>query len=326
VSGAVGGASSVGGRGVSASSSVHAVRWGILGTGRVTRHFFAAIGDVAGASAAHDVPIAYGDYDALLADPQVDAVYLTLPNALHLPWSERALQAGKHVLCEKPLGADPAAVARAFETGRAAGRLLVEGFMYRHHPQTRRLVELVRDGAVGDVQLVRSSFSFPLADPANVRLSAALDGGALMDIGCYCVDMSRLLLGEPLDVRGDAVVGDSGVDVRFVGSMRFPGERIATFDAAITLPRTTELTVRGDAGTLRLSDPWHCRAPRIELQRDEGVEVLEPPASSPFRHQLARFAAAIAGEDDATPSPAESIAQAAALARLRAAAANARGG
>ncbi len=127
----------------------------------------------------------------------IEAVYISLPNSLHLEWTERALRAGKHVLCEKPLGRDPDAVATAFDVAQREGRLLMEAFMYRHNPQTAMVAELVAGGAIGRLRLIRAAFSFPLSDAVNVRLQAGLHGGALMDVGCYCVSAARLLAGEP---------------------------------------------------------------------------------------------------------------------------------
>jgi predicted dehydrogenase len=148
------------------------------------------------------IPKAHGSYEALLEDPEVDAVYISLPNSLHVEWSVRALEAGKHVLCEKPLDRRPAEVERAFDAADGAGRILMEAFMYRHHPQTSKLMQLIDDGAIGDLRLVKSSFSFPLHDRQNVRARPELDGGGLMDVGCYCVSGSRLLGGEPATAAG----------------------------------------------------------------------------------------------------------------------------
>src|SRR5262245_43995156 len=137
------------------------------------------------------IPRFHGSYEALLEDPGVDAVYISLPNGLHVEWSIRALEAGKNVLCEKPLDRRPAEVERAFDAADRSGRILMEAFMYRHHPQTRRLVELVQEGAIGELQLIRSAFSFTITNPdTNVRTQPALDGGSLMDVGCYCVSGS----------------------------------------------------------------------------------------------------------------------------------------
>ena len=161
----------------------------------------------------HGIPRAHGSYEQLLADPELDAVYISLPNSLHVEWSIKALEAGKHVLCEKPLSRWPDDVERAFDVADRTGLLLTEAFMYRHNPQTARLTELVGSGAIGELCVVRAAFTFTLSDPANVRLAADLDGGALMDVGCYCVSGSRLLAGEPERVFGVATIA-SGVDVQ----------------------------------------------------------------------------------------------------------------
>ncbi len=151
------------------------------------------------------VPRALGSYEELLSDPDVDAVYISLPNSMHVDWSVRALEAGKHVLCEKPLARSVEPVERAFDAADAAGRVLAEAFMWRHHPQAQRLVELLP--RVGELRVVRAQFSFALdsLDPAsNIRLSGELEGGALMDVGCYCVSAARLIAGEPVAVTGQA--------------------------------------------------------------------------------------------------------------------------
>jgi len=173
---------------------------------------------------------AYGSYEALLADPDVEAVYISLPNTLHCEWSIRAVEAGKHVLCEKPLSSRAEEVERAFDAAERAGRLLTEAFMFRHNPQTGRLCELVAGGAIGDLRVVRSAFSYSLHDPTNIRLRTDVEGGALMDVGCYCISGSRLLAGEPETVYGQQYVGPTGTDWVFAGAMRFPGDVLALFD------------------------------------------------------------------------------------------------
>ncbi len=291
------------------------VRWGILSTARINRKFLDGVAAssacevlaVASRDAARaeghardqGIPRAYGSYDALLADPDVDAVYVPVPNALHLHWTERALRAGKHVLCEKPLGRRRAEVEAAFDLAEQEERLLMEAFMYRHHPQTARLVELVSAGAIGRLRLIRTSFSFPLADPADIRLRRDLDGGALMDVGCYCVNAARLLAGEAEQVSAFQMIGGDGVDVVFVGSMRFPHSVLAHFDAGFRLAGRDDLEVVGEEGTLYLSDPWHCVSPGIDLRRAGGAERIEIPAANPYTLQADNFAAAI--RDDAVP-------------------------
>jgi xylose dehydrogenase (NAD/NADP) len=225
----------------------------------------------------HGIERAYGSYEDLLADPDLDAVYISLPNSLHVQWSIRALEAGKHVLCEKPFSRRPDDVERAFDAADRTGRLLAEAFMYRHNPQTARLKDLVDGGAIGRLRAVRAAFSFTLSDRANIRLASDLDGGALMDVGCYCVSSSRLLAGEPERVFGRAST-ESGVDVFFAGTMSFPGDVVAQFDCGLKLPVRDELEAIGTDGSIFLDDPWHCRNPVIDVRRDTEIEqiVLEP--------------------------------------------------
>jgi len=253
---------------------------------------------------------AYGSYEALLADSDVEAVYISLPNSLHVEWSIHALEAGKHVLCEKPFDRRPEEVERAFDAADRAGRILTEAFMWRHNPQTAKLLELVGGGAIGDLRLVRSAFSFSLDEPENVRLAADLNGGALMDVGCYCVSGSRLLGGEPDSVYGEQITGASGVDVLFAATMRFPGDVLAQFECGFVLPDRDELDVVGTEGSLFLDDPWHARTPVIELRRDEGVEeiVLQPADS--YRLELENLGDAIAGRAEPLLGRADAVGQA----------------
>ncbi|HET8968486.1 MAG TPA: Gfo/Idh/MocA family oxidoreductase, partial [Gaiellaceae bacterium] len=222
-----------------------------------------------------EIERAYGSYDELLADPGVDAVYISLPNTMHREWSIRALEAGKHVICEKPFSRRAVDVEAAFDAAERSGRHLTEAFMYRHNPQTKRLAELVREGAIGDLRVVRSAFSYSLYDADNIRLRTDVEGGSLMDVGCYCVSGSRLLAGEPEGVYGQAYVGPSGTDWVFTGAMRFAGGVHALFDCGTCLPERDELEAIGTEGSLFLDDPWHCNVPVIELRRSDGVERIE---------------------------------------------------
>jgi predicted dehydrogenase len=289
-----------------------AVNWGILSTARINDKFLAGVAPsdevnvVAVASRdqeraeqyarEHEIPRAYGDYDALLADPELDALYISLPNAMHVEWSIRALETGKHVLCEKPLSRHVAEVERAFDVAEQHDRLLMEAFMYRHNPQTHRLAELIDDGAVGPLRLIRAAFSFFAGDPANVRLSTSLDGGALMDVGCYCVSGARLIAGEPERVTAEQVLGGDGVDIVFAGTMRFADDVVAHFDSGLALAGRDELEVVGEQGSLFLDDPWHCLAPVIELRRPDGVELIEVDARNSYGLEAENFSAAIRGE------------------------------
>lgn len=257
-----------------------------------------------------EIERAYGSYEELLAAPDIDAVYISLPNTLHCPWSIAAMEAGKHVICEKPLSRSSREVEEAFDVSEHTGRLFTEAFMYRHNPQTKRLAELVRDGAIGDLRLVRSAFSYSLYDPENIRLRTDVDGGSLMDVGCYCVSGSRLLAGEPESVFGQAFVGPTGTDWVFTGSLRFPGDVLAQFDCATALTDRDELEVVGSEGSLFLDDPWHCRSPVIELRREGGVERIELEPVDSYQLELENLADAIDGEAPLLLGREDAVAQA----------------
>jgi D-xylose 1-dehydrogenase (NADP+, D-xylono-1,5-lactone-forming) len=268
-------------------------------------------------AAEHGIARAHGSYEALLADRDVDAVYVPLPNSMHVPWSISALQAGKHVLCEKPLTRRPEEAQAAFDAADRAGRVLAEGFMWRHHEQARRLRELVRDRVVGNVRLVRAAFSFfGLDRTGDVRLQKALDGGGLMDVGCYCVSAMRLLLGEPERVSARQVIGGDGVDVRFAATLGFAGDVLGSFDCGLDMVDRAELEVVGDAGSLFLPDPWHSREPRIEVRRPDGTEVIEIQRKDPYACELEDFAAAARRERPHPFGREDAVGQARAIAAL----------
>jgi predicted dehydrogenase len=291
------------------------VRWGIISTANIIRHVIPAahaspkVELVAIASREQSradayarewgIERAYGSYEGLLEDPDVEAVYIPLPNSMHVEWSIRSVEAGKHVLCEKPFDRRPEEVERAFDAADSAGRLLMEAFMYRHNPQTHQLAELVRSGAIGELRVIRSAFSFSVYDPGNIRLRTDVDGGSLMDVGCYCVSGSRLLAGEPVAVHGEAYVGPTGTDWVFGGTLRFADDVVALFDCGTCLPLRDELEAIGTEGSLFLDDPWHCRKPVIELRRGDDVERLELEPADSYRLQFENLSDAIRGE--ATP-------------------------
>jgi predicted dehydrogenase len=262
------------------------------------------------------IPRAYGSYEALLADPEIEAVYISLPNTMHVEWSIRALEAGKHVLCEKPFSRHPDDVEAAFDVADRSGRILSEAFMYRHNPQTKRAQELVRSGAIGELRLVRSTFSYGLYDEDNIRLRADVEGGALMDVGCYNVSWSRLLAGEPQRVWGEAWYGPSGTDWVFTGTMRFPGDVIASFDCGTALTNRDEVEIVGSDGSLFLDDPYHAAVPVIEVRGDDGVERIELEREDSYRLELENVSDAIRGEAELLLGRDDALGQARALAAL----------
>jgi D-xylose 1-dehydrogenase (NADP+, D-xylono-1,5-lactone-forming) len=290
------------------------VSWGILSTARINDPVLAgaALSDRVrvDAVASRDrgraeeyarergIERAYGSYEELLADTEIEAVYISLPNSLHVEWSIRALEAGKHVLCEKPFDRRPDRVEEAFDAAERAERLLMEAFMWRHHPQTKLLVELVEEGAIGELRLIRSALSFPLTELGNVRMRPELDGGALMDVGCYCISASRLLAGEPEAVSGRQVIGSTGVDVRFAATLVFPGDVLAQFDCGMDLFRRGEVEAIGSEGMIRVPDPISIERPGLELHRDGSLERIEIEQADRYQLQFENFSDAIRGHGE----------------------------
>jgi D-xylose 1-dehydrogenase (NADP+, D-xylono-1,5-lactone-forming) len=301
-----------------------ALRLGLLSTARINDAVLAAAraGDgvsvVAVASRDADraasyalqngIATAHPSYDELLEDAGVDAVYLSPPNSLHVEWALRAIAAGKHVLCEKPLAWTEADAAAVVAAARLAGLVLAEGFMYRHHPQTRALCELARSGALGRVERVRSWFAFTAGMPQDaIVLDPELHGGALLDIGCYCVSVSRLLAGEPLSVSAEMDTGPTGVDLRVRGSMRFSGGVEAEFEAALDRRDDVGVEVVASGGTATLADPWHCLSPGIAISDGRTIAVA---SADPYRLQLDDFVAAVREGRPALVSGEEIVGQA----------------
>ncbi len=315
-----------------------AVKWGIISTADINRkvipgaHASPKVELVAVASRDQaradeyaktwEIERAYGTYEALLADPEIEAVYISLPNTMHCDWSIKALEAGKHVLCEKPLSRHTEQVAAAFDAADRTGRLLSEAFMYRHNPQTKRAKELVDEGAIGELRLVRSAFSYALYDEGNIRLRTDVEGGALMDVGCYNVSGSRLFAGEPERVYGEAWFGPSGTDWVFTGTLRFPGNVIALLDCGTAMTDRDELEAIGSDGSLFLDDPWHCNVPVIELRRDGKVERIELEAVDSYRLELENLSDAIRGESELLLGRDDALGQARTLEALHESATN----
>jgi xylose dehydrogenase (NAD/NADP) len=274
-------------------------------------------------ASARGIPRAFGSYEELLADPQLDAIYVSLPNGMHTEWSQAALEAGKHVLCEKPLTRHADEIEATFDLAERVGRVFGEAFMYRHHPQTDLIRDVVASGRLGEPRMILSSHSFPMPpEEYGRRLPAALDAGALMDLGCYQIGMSRLLAGgEPEEAFGMQALHETGVDMRFAGTLRFAGDLLALFDCAMDAPLRNALEVVGTEATLAVSDPWHCRGGTVALRREgEPVEQLDVPVGDAYRLEFEAFARAVAGERVPAFDRAEAVAQAHVIAALYASA------
>lgn len=253
------------------------LRWGVLGTARIVRKTIPALqetknGEVMGIASRseekareyadkHGIPQAFGSYEALLASEDIDAVYICLPNALHLEWILKSLAAGKHVLCEKPLAMSAAECEEIARKADETGLKVLEGFMYRFHPRFEKLQELLAAHAVGDLTFVHVAHSFDAGGDDNIRWYTGLGGGALFDAGGYCVNISRMVTGqEPSQVSAfgnyrDAT--DTGrIDVSIAGMLRFPDSATALFDTGVNLERRNFIELTGTAGRLYLNNPF----------------------------------------------------------------------
>ena len=250
------------------------LHWGILGTGNIAAQFAEG---VAGSERCRVVSVGSrtdrtarafadrfglgstpGNYAHVLADPAVQAVYVSLPNSMHHEWTLRALRAGKHVLCEKPIATSVAQAREMFDAAREEGLVLVEAFMYRSHPQTRAVLEHIHAGTIGTVKLIKASFCFRTRKPeANIRFRRDLGGGALLDVGCYCVDFSRLMIREePASVHVTAHVHESGVDDLAAGTLTFPSGAVASFTCGMMVHTDNSAFVCGDEGYIHVPVPW----------------------------------------------------------------------
>jgi D-xylose 1-dehydrogenase (NADP+, D-xylono-1,5-lactone-forming) len=282
--------------------SVEPLRWGLLGTARINRRVIPPLrlskGNRLVSVASRDrakgeayarewgIERVHGSYDAMLADPDVDVVYVPLPNHLHAEWSIRAARAGKHVLCEKPLALSVEEVDAMEAAARESGVVLAEAFMYRHHAQTLKAKEILASGVIGEVRFVRGTFTFPLTRPNDVRLRPEWGGGSLWDVGCYPLSFTQFLLdAAPLEVFGSRADGPTGVDETFAGQLKFPNGVLAQVDCGFRSPMRAELEVAGTEGTLRVRHPWQPDPDQPILLR-RGDDVVEVPVESRERFLL----------------------------------------
>jgi predicted dehydrogenase len=279
------------------------LRWGILSTGNIARQFatgvvassrctVAAVGSREQTSAdsfakLYQIPRAFGSYRALVDCPDVDAVYNALPNSMHHEWTLAALAAGKHVLCEKPLASNAAEATEMFDAAEKSGRVLVEAFMYRSHPQTLAALEAIRSGAIGELKLVRTSFCYRTRKiEGNIRFSRELAGGGLMDIGCYCIDFSRLFAGaDPIDAQVSGRLHESGVDDLAAGTITFSNGVLASFVCGMSVQADNTAYLCGSEGYIEIPVPW--KPPRegagfaIGRGTPPRMDAIGQPANAP---------------------------------------------
>ena len=270
------------------------LRWGLLSTARINRslipplrasprHRLVAVASRDPEKAqryaqAWQIPHAFSSYEAMLASPQIDVVYISLPNSLHAYWTIQALRAGKHVLCEKPLATRVEDVDAIAAAAAETGKHVAEAFMYRHHPQTLKVKSLIASGAIGDVRLVRGSFTFTLTDRSDVRVNAGLDGGSVWDVGCYPISYARTMIGaEPVEAFGMQFIGPGGVDEMFVGALRFADDVYAQFDCGFRAPFRTNMEIVGSEGVIVIPRPFKPTA-RETIYIGRAGDQLEPVA------------------------------------------------
>jgi predicted dehydrogenase len=300
------------------------VHWGVIGTGKIgtvkvipamQRGELCAIDAMASrdvgkaqqCAAALGIPRAYGSYEALLADPAIEAVYITLPNHLHVEWSIRAIEAGKHVLCEKPIGLDAADAERLLAAASLHPRIKVmEAFMYRHHPQWEQAVSLVRNGGIGDLRAIHSVFAYHNVDPQDIRNQRAFGGGGLMDVGCYNVSLSRLIFdAEPRRVLGVADVDpDFSTDTLTSAMLEFD-RGMSLFTCSTRLVSCQRVDIFGTEGRIELEIPFNAPpdAPhRLWHQRGATTMVSQVGPHDQYRIQGDRFSRAIL-DDTPVPTP-----------------------
>ena len=287
------------------------LHWGLLSTARINRALIPPLRSskrnqlLAVASRRQEtadtyarewkIPRTHGSYEALLADPEIDVIYNPLPNHLHAEWTIKAVKAGKHVLCEKPLALTVEEVDAIQSAARKYGRVVAEAFMYRHHPQTLAVQEMVKSGSLGTVKLIRGSFSYVLSREGDVRLDPSMGGGSIWDVGCYPISYARMIAGaNPLEVFGWQVTGPTGIDLTFVGQMQFPNDVYAQFDCSFILPFHTFIEIVGNEGTLNIPRPFKpYRDEKIYLTRGDNTETIQVDGQELYIGEVENMADAI---------------------------------
>src|SRR4029079_12571540 len=289
------------------------LRWGLLSTARINRLIIPAIRASARSevttvasrtrergeayAAEWKIPRVLGAYQALVDDPEIDVIYIGLPNSLHVEWTIRALDGGKHVLCEKPLALTVEDVDRIKTAAARAGRVATEAFMYRHHPLTHVVERVVRSGQLGAIRGYKGAFTFPLTRENDVRLDPALGGGSLWDVGCYPVSYACLLAGAaPVDVFGWRQDAPSGIDLEFAGMLRFADGSVAQFDSGFAGPFRAEMEVIGRDAALRIVRPFRTdERSALTLMIGDEAERLPFPSQPPFAGEIADMEAVAGG-------------------------------
>ena len=281
------------------------LRWGILSTAKIGHKIIKGIG-LSRNSCVHAVasrewtraleiakeygiPRMFGSYEELLVSKEIDVIYIPLPNALHYEWTIKALEAGYPVLCEKPLASNAEEAQKMLEASKRTGVLLAEAFMYRYHPIYAVIKEIIEGGKIGDLLSIRSEFSYHMADRSNIRASAELAGGALMDIGCYCVSMSRLITNcEPDKVS--AFERRTTVDDTLLGMMQFPNGVISQFECSFEKPFNSFAEISGTKGTIRINNFFRPENDgSLEIIIDGNHKTIQMPEAHCYQLEIEDF-------------------------------------
>lgn len=287
------------------------LRWGLLGTARINRALIdpirsskkSILSAVASRSQlkaeeyAHTwgIPRFYASYEALLSDPEIDVIYNSLPNGLHAEWSIKAIQMGKHVLCEKPITTSSKDLDAVINAARQTGMVITEAFMYRHHPQTNLVKQMVDSGEIGNLQLIRGSFCYNNTRSSDPRFDPSLGGGSLWDVGCYPIGYARYITGkEPIVVYGHQVTNSPGVDVLFAGQILFPGNVISQFECSFITPHKALMEITGDKGRITIPDPYKpgIRAKYL-LERDGVTKIIRIKGAQLYHGEVEDIESAI---------------------------------
>lgn len=308
------------------------LRWGILGTGRIASDFVEALRHIPDASVStvaarsradseafarhRGIGKACAPYGEALRREDVDIVYVGTPNSTHVELATAALRAGKHVLCEKPLAPDAGTAAELFALAADAGLVLSEGFMYRYHPQTQRLIDLACSGELGYVNLVRACYSFPISSEDDIRLNSSLQGGSLWDIGGYAVDLSRRILGPPSQVYASAAVEPSGVDTSAFGIVVHVGGGRSVFDCSFRLPPRGWAEVVGTLGSITVADAFKPGEGILEVTTGDGTRSVETVAANAYMEEAQGVMDAVNGNPHAALGRHDAVWNAATVAAL----------
>ena len=310
------------------------VRWGVLGTAQIAKVCVIpailkskngvlqaissrTLGKAQALVEKYRQGVAYKGYAALLEDPEIDAVYIPLPNQLHKEWTIKALGAGKHVLVEKPFAMNAGEAEAMVDAAQRHGRLLMEAFMYRFHPRSLRIKQLVEEDALGRISLIRSAFTFPVKrDGSNERLFLPeMGGGALWDVGCYGVSVARWLLSEePIAVSAQADYSEDGVDTNFAGTLRFPSGALAVVESSFSAALQQTFSIMGENGAIELPHdafiPWEKDATfLLRGANDEHGQIVRVPGADEYQLMIEHFADALQGNAQLAISPGDSVNQ-----------------